>query len=83
MKGVTTLLELGADPNPQDEQGNTPMHRLAQHGTGREFARLLLEHGADLSIKNVKGETPLDLAAQAKQPAMLNFLREYLQECRG
>ena len=83
MKGVATLLELGADPNPQDEQGNTPMHRLAQHGTGREFARLLLEHGADLSIKNVKGETPLDLAAQAKQPAMLNFLREYLQECRG
>ena len=78
MKGVATLLELGADPNPQDEQGNTPMHRLAQRGTGREFARLLLEHGADLSIKNVKGETPLDLAAKAKQPALLNFLREYL-----
>ena len=83
MKGVATLLELGADPNPQDEQGNTPMHRLAQRGTGREFARLLLEHGADLSVMNVKGETPMDLAAQAKQPAMLNFLREYLQECRG
>ena len=83
MKGVATLLELGADPNPQDEQGNTPMHRLAQRGTGREFAKLLLAHGADPSIKNVKGETPMDLAAQAKQPAMLNFLREYLQECRG
>ena len=80
MKGVATLLELGADPNPQDEQGNTPMHRLAQRGTGREFARLLLEHRADLTIKNVKGETPLDLAAKAKQPALLNFLREYLRE---
>lgn len=80
MKGVATLLELGADPNPQDEQGNTPMHRLAQRGTGREFARLLLEHGADLSIRNIKGETPLDLAAKAKQPALLNFLREYLPE---
>ena len=76
MRGVSTLLELGADPNPQDEQGNTPMHRLAQRGTGREFARLLLEHGADLSIRNVKGETPMDLAAQAKQPALLEFLRE-------
>ena len=76
MKGVATLLELGADPNPQDEKGNTPMHRLAQRGTGREFARLLLEHGADLSITNVKGETPMDLAAKAKQPALLNFLRE-------
>ena len=83
MKGVATLLELGADPNPQDEQGNTPMHRLAQRGTGREFARLLLEHGADLSIKNLKGETPMDLAAKAKQPAMLNFLRKYLREVRG
>ena len=83
MKGVATLLELGADPNPQDEQGNTPMHRLAQRGTGREFARLLLEHGADLSIKNVKGETPLDLAAKAKQPALLNFLREHLREDRN
>ena len=83
MKGVATLLELGADPNPQDEQGNTPMHRLAQRGTGREFARLLLKHGADLSIKNVKGETPLDLAAKAKQPALLNFLREHLKENRS
>ena len=80
MKGVATLLELGADPNPQDEEGNTPMHRLALRGTGREFARLLLEHGADLSIRNLKGETPLDLAAKAKQPALLNFLREYLRD---
>ena len=80
MTGVTTLLELGADPNPRDEQGNTPMHRLAQRGTGKEFARLLLEHGADLSIKNVKGETPMDLAAKAKQPALLDFLREYVRE---
>ena len=80
MKGVATLLEVGADPNPQDEEGNTPMHRLAKRGTGREFARLLLEHGADLSIKNVKGETPMDLAAKAKQPALLNLLREHLQE---
>ena len=79
MQGVATLLKLGADPNPQDEQGNTPMHRLAQRGTGREFARLLMEHGADLSIKNVKGETPMDLAAKAKQPALLNFLREYVR----
>lgn len=83
MKGVATLLELGADPNPQDEEGNTPMHRLAKRGTGREFAMLLLEHGVDLSIKNVKGETPLDLAAKAKQPAMLNLLREHLQEDRS
>ncbi|MCY4529271.1 MAG: ankyrin repeat domain-containing protein [Chloroflexi bacterium] len=78
MRGVAALLELGADPNPQDEQGNTPMHRLAQRGTGREFARLLLEQGADLSIKNVKGETPMDLAARAKQPALLKFLREHV-----
>ena len=80
MKGVTTLLELGADPNPQDEEGNTPMHRLAKRGTGREFARLLLEHGADLMIRNVKGETPMDLAAKAKQPALLNFLRVYVRD---
>ncbi len=78
MRGVATLLELGADPNPQDEEGNTPMHRLAQRGTGRDFARLLLEHGADLSIRNVKGDTPMDLAAKAKQPVLLNFLREHV-----
>ena len=83
MKGVATLLELGADPNPQDEEGNTPMHRLAKRGSGREFARLLLEHGADLTIKNVKGETPMELAAKAKQPAMLNLLREHLREDRS
>ena len=77
------MLELGADPNPQDKQGNTPMHRLAQRGTGREFARLLLEHGADLSIRNVKGETPMDLAGKAKQPAMLDFLREHVRDGKG
>ncbi len=83
MKGVATLLELGADPNTQDEEGNTPMHRLAQRGTGRELARLLLEHGADLSIRNVKGETPMDLAAKAKQPVLLNFLREHVEDGKG
>jgi ankyrin repeat protein len=59
------LLEHGANPNWQDEQGNTPMHRaitsriVLDHA---KFIRLLLDFGADAGLQNREGRTALDEA---------------------
>jgi ankyrin repeat protein len=59
------LLEHGANPNWQDEAGNTAIHRVI---TSRivvdpeKFVQLLLKFGADASIRNREGRTSLDEA---------------------
>jgi Ankyrin repeats (many copies)/Ankyrin repeats (3 copies) len=59
------LLERGANPNCQDEDGNAPLHkalksRLVKDPT--EFVELLLASGAVPNLSNNKGQTPLDIA---------------------
>jgi ankyrin repeat protein len=59
------LLECGADPNCQDEDGDAPLHkalksRLVKDPT--EFVEVLLSFGADPNLRNKKGQTPLDIA---------------------
>jgi len=59
------LLEHGANPNWQDEAGNTPIHlaiasRLVVDPA--EFVQLLLRFGADPTLRNREGRTPLDEA---------------------
>ena len=59
------LLEHGANPNWQNEGGNTPIHCVI---TSRivldpaRFIQLLLDFGADASIRNCEGRTALDEA---------------------
>jgi len=60
---VRLLLQLGADPNAGDKEGNGPLHSLVQ--LKRELidptARLLLEKGAHLDRINKSGKTAVDL----------------------
>jgi len=44
---VKLLLEHGADPNVQDDEGETPLHHAAAWRDNVDIVRLLLEHGAD------------------------------------
>jgi ankyrin repeat protein len=52
---VRLLLEHGANPNNQDSQGNTALHK-ALHPIS---TKLLLEFGADPTIRNHRGHLPL------------------------
>jgi ankyrin repeat protein len=59
------LLEHGADPNCQDEDGDAPLHNVFQSRIVKdptEFVELLMAFGADPDLRNNKGQRPLDIA---------------------
>ena len=58
LEGVRLVLQLGADVNAADEQGDTALHKAASRGLDR-VAQLLVENGAKLDATNSLGETPL------------------------
>ena len=55
------LLHNGADPNRQDNDGNSALHHAAL-AENSEAIPDLLKYGASLNLKNNNGQTPLDLA---------------------
>jgi len=61
---VRLLLDVGADPNAVNDEGNSPLHIIA-YWMGDEMesplADLLLEYGADPGQVNLKKETPLGI----------------------
>lgn len=67
---VRTLLELGAEPDPIDGSGKTPLHMAAFRGD-LDCIKALLAHGVDPRRTDAKGRTPVDYAASMEQ-----FLRK-------
>ncbi len=55
---VAKLLQAGADPNAQDENGWTPLHFAAQ-SVSSDIAKALLAAGAKVDTKDSRGNTPL------------------------
>ncbi|MDR2337269.1 MAG: ankyrin repeat domain-containing protein [Deltaproteobacteria bacterium] len=60
---VKKILDLGADPNAVNADGDTPLYYLAKNGNNREIVETLLEAGAKIDIKNADGNDYPHLAA--------------------
>jgi ankyrin repeat protein len=65
---VQLLLDRGANPNAENDQGRTPLNSVSrgeyksqEHGVG--IARLLLERGVDVDARGKNKATPLHWAA--------------------
>lgn len=74
------MIKLGANPNAQDVEGNTPLHlclKILAEDETKNFEKLknigkeLLFSGASRSITNAHGQLPIDL---------LNINKEMLDE---
>ncbi len=61
VEALQMLLDLGADINQADQNGDTPLHGAAgRHAPA--IIEFLVANGADLHAQNEKGWTPLDIA---------------------
>jgi hypothetical protein len=71
---VRCLLKHDADPNAQDECGNTAVHHAVQR---KNFAmvKLLLHHGASIDVLNNGGDSPEDVAAALRYLSIQRLLR--------
>jgi ankyrin repeat protein len=72
---VTFLLDIGADPNETDPNGNTPLMGAVPKGFD-SVVRLLVEHGADVNAKNKRGQTALRLAGAPQLKSTADLLRK-------
>jgi ankyrin repeat protein len=73
LKSVRALLDLGADPNIADFEGDTPL-KTAVVADSDESVRLLLRAGASVNQANSIGITPLMEAAELGRIDILEIL---------
>lgn len=71
------LLELGANPNTPDVNGNTPLKRAVHMGQ-EALGRWLLEHGADPNLPANNGQTPLHVAVSRFAKSRHNLVETLL-----
>jgi len=74
---IDALLVAGADPNWQDDFGNTPIHYCSQFGKNPTLVPLLLRFGANFNAVNEDGQSPLHAAAiMQDSPEMISAIIE-------
>ncbi len=57
-KAVKMALQLGANPNVQNDQGQTPLHLAVIQGN-IDIIKLLRQHDADLNVQDKAGNVPM------------------------
>ena len=72
------LLEHGAEPNAQNNQGNTPLHESMTRDK-LKISYLLLDHGANLRIRAHNGKTPLDCSHEHRTAEKLAHYQEEIE----
>jgi ankyrin repeat protein len=71
---VRLFLANGADPNPKQEGGYTPLHQAAAHADIK-MVELLLEKNAEVNPRTDDGRTPLTLARDNGHDGASELLR--------
>jgi len=61
------LLELGADINKQDVNGNTPLHQACRDRADPGLIEFLIANGANVGISNSQGQTPYDIVTEVQR----------------
>jgi len=77
--GVRKLLNAGADPNIQDKQGSTLLHK-ANWEIAPSLTPLLINNNADPNIRDRDGKLPLHHAAAAGKFSITNHLLSHMRE---
>lgn len=78
---MAALLRQGANVNPKDDEGRTPLHLVCEVDCtplSDEAADLLLRWGADETITNNNGRTPVDLIESDATSSTARRLRRIL-----
>jgi ankyrin repeat protein len=74
---VSSLIDLGADPNTETDNRETPLYLVASEYGREDVAKLLLEHRADPNRQNAEGFTPLRAAWQGGHVDNVRLLLRY------
>ncbi len=71
-EGIAVLLELKANPNLPDKEGNAPLHLAVL--LDKDLVTLLIDGGSNPNLINHLGKTPLNLAIEAGNGEMILYL---------
>lgn len=74
-ESTALLISLGVDPNFQDNDGNTALHKAIEFGR-IELVKVLVKNGAKKNIKNEQGKTALDLAEKIGNDSLSEVLED-------
>lgn len=75
------MLANGADPNPVQEGGVTPLHVAAE--TGNEFMiTMLIRKGASVDARDAAGRSPLEAALEKKHSRSAEIIRAHASIAR-
>lgn len=81
---VLALIESGANVEPIDCFGNTPLWRCVMEcQVDPAVVKILLEHGADPTRKNHHGASPLDIAVNTGDEELKTLLTKGFRYGRG
>ena len=77
MESLTTLIQLGAQPNWRDpKSGNAVLH----HASSLQIASFLVAHGARVSMRNKEGTRITDIYAQNREVQTLMSAEQLYQQ---
>jgi ankyrin repeat protein len=76
---IEKLLQRKMDPNVQDNEGDTPLHVVANVGREKRLPIMtqMLKYHADVNIKNGRGETPLYDVIRESDVINVQFLLDH------